>query len=263
MNGALTFNTNSLQTYDPSTRLGIITNKIRHTDIPDREVALFALANANESVIPYTGYPSRKVGIGGVIKGSSQADIDDRVDAFKAIFNGKDKDLDITYGSGTRRYIATANVVAIERDDKNYWAVFNIEFICSQPFGTNTAATTALSATGRTNSSYTDPHTFIGSAPYQLPVITITYTAVTGGAGHVTFANNSNGQGVTMTDQTFIAGDVLEIDTKNKTIKKNDIEIDFLGAFPEFEPGARSFTYSDGFTTRTFDITVMYNALYL
>ena len=263
MTGALTFNGNSLQTYSAATNLGIITNKINHTSLPDHDVAMFALANSNQSVIPYSGYPSKKITISGVIKGSSQSDIDDRIDTFKAYFNGKDKQLDITYGAGTRRYVATANAVAVERNDKNYFATFNIDFICSQPFGCSTSATTALSATGRTSAAYTDAHTFIGSAPYQLPKITVTYTALSGGASFVAFGNNGNGQGITITDQTWVSGDVLEIDVKNRTVKKNGVEIDFIGAFPEFEPGSRNFSYSDGFTTRTFNITVTYNALYL
>lgn len=263
MTGAITFNSNNLQTYTAATRLGIITNKIKHTDIPSREVALMALANANSSVIPYDAYPSRKITISGAIRGSSQADLDDRIDSFKAYFNGKNKNLDIAYGASTRRYCATMNALSVERNDKSYFATFNVEFVCTQPFGTNTSSTSALSATGRTGAGYTDSHTFIGSAPYQLPVITITYTAVSGGASYVSFGNNSNGQGITITDQTWVAADVLEIDTKNRTVKKNGVEIDFLGAFPEFEPGNRSFSYNDGFTTRTFNITVAYNAMYL
>ncbi len=263
MTGALTFNTYNLQTYSPVTNLGIITNTIKHTDVPGRDVALMALANSNLSVIPSNNYPSRKVSIGGVIKGSSQSDLDDRIDTFKAYFNGVDKNLDIAYGSNTRRYLATANAISVERNDKSYFATFNVEFVCSQPFGINTTATTALSATGRTGASYSDAHTFIGSAPYQLPTLTVTYTAVSGGGSYVAFSNSSNGQGITITDQTWVATDILEIDTKNKTVKKNGVEVDFIGAFPEFEPGARSFTYSDGFTTRTFNVTVAYNALYL
>lgn len=264
MTGAILFNSNNLQTFSAATNLGIITNKIRHTDLPSRDVAIMALANANSSVIPYTGFPNRKITISGVIKGSSQSDIDSRIDTFKGYFNGKDKNLDIVYGSSTRRYVATVNAISVERDDHNYWATFNVEFVCTQPFGCDTAQATALSATGRTSAAYTDSHTFVGSAPYQLPKITITYTAVTGGASFVSFTNNANGQSVTVTDQTFVAGDVLEIDVKNKTVKKNGVEIDFIGAFTEFEPGvSTSFSYADGFTTRTFNIDVKYYPLYL
>lgn len=263
MTGAISFDTNDLQTYSPTTVVGIITNGIEHTNLPVKDAALFGLANTNQSVIPYVGYPSKAITIKGVIVGSSQANLDSRIDSFKAYFLGKDKNLDIEYNGTTRRYVATANTISVVRQQKALWATFQIEFVCTLPFGKNTTATTALSAAGRTLSGYTDPYTFLGSAPALLPVITITYSAVSGGASFVTFGNNANGQGITITDQTWVAADVLEIDVVNKTVKKNGVEIDFLGAFPEFAPGAQNFSYTDGFTTRTFAITVSYYQMWL
>lgn len=256
MTGAITFDSNNLQTY--AALVGIVTNAIEHTNLPDKDTTLYPLANTNASVIPYVGYSSKVISIAGAIVGSSSSDLDSRIDTFKGYFNGKNKNLDIQYGASTRRYIATANKIAVTRRQKAYFATFTVDFICTQPFGRNTSATTALNASGRTASSYTDNHTFLGSAPYQLPVITITYAAVSGGASFVSFGNNANGQGITITDQTWVATDVLEIDCVNKTVKKNGVEIDFLGAFPEFEPGSQNFTYSDGFTTRTLTENVIY-----
>lgn len=405
MTGTITFNGNSLQTYDPATRLGIITNDITHTDVPDKDLAILSLANRNASVIPYTGYSSRKITIAGTIKGSSESDLDTRIDSFKALFNKQDQNLDIEYAGVTRRYIATVNGTSIKRMQKALFANFVIQFVCSLPFGVKTTLTTALNATARTNASYTDSHTFIGSAPYQLPKITITYANVVssttnlvanpgfetdltgwsqaygtmsrstgqfrtgvasmqvvnsaspnsvptadthgwvlyqlvnlvpgtkytltayvkGNAGgeairmsmlgssvatlaattgwqamtvkftasgtndqiyiysttasatwfiddvaivpsvsaFVAFSNSTNGQGIIVPDQVWDNSDVLEIDTYTQTVKKNGVEIDFVGAFPEFEPGSQSFSYSDGFITRTFDQLIQYSALYL
>lgn len=263
MTGAVTFDSNSLQNFNRATKVGILTNFIDHVNIPDKDAAMFALANTNASVIPYVGFPSKKIRIRGSIGGSTSADLDSRIDTFKSYFYGKDKNLDIEYNGTTRRYIATANNVSVERQQLGFFATFTIEFVCTQPFGRNTSATTALSAAGRTLSGYTDSYTFLGSAPFLLPLITITYSAVTDGASFVSFGNNGNGQGITITDQTWVASDVLEIDVANKTVKKNGIEIDFLGAFPEFAPGAQNFSYSDGFTARTFGITVTYYQMWM
>ncbi len=265
MTGAITFDSISLQTYIPTTQVGIITNSIEHTNIPDKDVALLALANANGSAIPFVAFPNKKVSIAGVIVGSSSSDLDTRIDAFKSLFGYKDKNLDISYGASTRRYIATSNAVSVKRQQKALFAEFGIEFVCSLPFGRNTTLTTALNASGRTASGYTDAHTFLGSAPIQQPIITITYSAITGGANYVQFVNNANGQSILITDQTWIASDVLEIDTRTgyRTVKKNGVEVDFLGAFPEFVPGAGSFSYSDGFTTRTLTELVTYYPEYL
>ncbi len=263
MTGAITFDSNNLQTYSPATHVGIITNGIEHTNLPAKDAALYPLANANLSVIPYVGYPSKAISVKGAIVGSSSADLDTRIDSFKQYFLGKDKNLDIDYNGTTRRYCATVNTISVQRQQKALWAEFQVEFICTLPFGKNAAATTALNQSGRTLSGYTDPYTFLGTAPFQLPVITITYSAVTDGAAYVSFGNNGNGQGITITDQTWAAADVLEIDVANRTVKKNGVEIDFLGAFPEFAPGAQTFSYSDGFTARTFTELVTYYPMWL
>lgn len=263
MTGAITFDTNNLQNFNYATRVGIITNSIEHTNLPTKDAALFGLANTDRSVIPYVGYPSKAITIGGVIVGSTSADLDSRIDSFKAYFLGKDKNLDIEYNGTTRRYCATANSISVIRQQKSLYATFEVQFVCTLPFGKNTTATTALNQSGRTLSGYTDPYTFLGTAPFQLPVFTITYAAVTGGAAYVQIGNNANGQSIMITDQTWIAGDVLEIDVANRTVKKNGSEIDFLGAFPEFAPGAQTFSYSDGFTTRTLTELVTYYPMWL
>lgn len=263
MTGAISFDTNSLQTYAPATDVGIITNGIEHTNLPIKDAALYPLANTNQSVIPYVGYPSKAINIAGVIKGSTTANLDSRIDSFKQYFLGKDKNLDIEYNGTTRRYVATANTISVIRRQKALFATFEIEFICTLPFGKNTSATTALNASGRTLSGYTDPYTFLGTAPFQLPVFTITYSAVSGGASYVQIGNSGNGQSIMITDQTWVAADVLEIDVANRTVKKNGVEIDFVGAFPEFPPGAQNFSYSDGFTTRTLTELVTYYPMYI
>jgi len=61
MNGDLSYNSNDLQTYDTSTRVGIVTNRIEHTSIPEMVALLYAKADADGSTIPSILYPSKKV----------------------------------------------------------------------------------------------------------------------------------------------------------------------------------------------------------
>ncbi len=262
MSTAISFDSNSLQT------ASILTADISHESLPAKSANMFALSHANKSVIPFVSYSDRTIKVSGKIIGSSIADLDSKLDTFRGYFRGTDKNLDIDYNGSTRRYIATVNGISIERPGGLQYANFDIEFICTEPFGRNTSVTTpsssfSPSAAGRTSSAYTDAHTFLGTAPYQLPVITITLTAVTGGTGFLSFGNSGNNQGITITGQTFVNGDVIEIDCANKTVKKNGVAIDFLGAFPEFPPGAQSMAYADGFTTRTFTISVTYYPMWL
>lgn len=258
MNGDLSFNSNDLQTFNPTTQLGINTNVIEHTNLPDKVAEMFAKADANQSVIPTTNYPSKKIQIGGTIHGSSAADLDDRIDTFKGYFNGKDKNLDINYGSGVRRYIATLNTMSVQRQQKAFYATFSIEFICSQPFGVDTSTTSLINSLNYTSGSLTSAPTVGGSAPYQLPVFTITIDALTGSGDYVKISNDNTNQDIMVYGVGLQAGDVIEIDCFNRTVKLNDTEIDYYGTFLELEPGASSITYVDGFDTRTVDIVATY-----
>lgn len=261
MDGQISFNTNSLQTFDPSTRVGIITNSIKHTDSPDALYTMLQIANANKSVMGDIDSPSKAVVIKGVIKGSSQTDLAERVDAFKGLFNGKDKNLDIGYAGGTRRYIATAppNAVKVDMDGGALlWAPFTVSFICTEAFAVDTELTTLFSVANHTTGSYNTTPTVGGNAPFQLPIITITIDALTGTGDYIQISNDANNQALLLFGNGLTAGDVIKIDCVKREATINDVLVDHDGTFLELEPGAASLTYSDGFTTRTVDIEAKY-----
>ena len=258
MNGDVTFNSNDLQTYNRATAVGILTNRIEHTDIPGAVADLLALADTDGSVIPDINYPSRVVRLGGSIHGSTQADLDNRIDTFKGYFIGKNKNLDIAYGNSTRRYIATKNSVGISRQQKALFATFSVEFICTNPFGLDITPTSLISQTNYTSATYTATPTIGGTAPYQLPVFTITIDSLTGAGDYIQIANDNNTQEMLLYGFGFTAGDVIVVDCVNRTVTINDVEVDYIGTFMVLEPGAGSITYTDGFTTRQVDIVAEY-----
>lgn len=263
MTGEITYDGNNLQDYDPTTSVGIITNSIEHTDIPNKDITFYQLAHANSSTIPFINYPSKKVTIAGVVKGDDDDDLDERIDTFKGYFNGKDKNLDVEYAGSTRRYIATVNALSVKRHQKALYAEYAAEFICTQPFGRDTTPTVALSDTGRTDASYSDMYTFLGNAPYQLPIVTITLTDLTGGTdASIQWGNGNNGQAI-FVQRTWEVDDVLIIDCTEGSVKVNGVPVDFSGAFPEFPPGVQVMEYIDTLTTREFDIAVEYEKGYM
>lgn len=263
MNGDVSFNSNDLQTFSPSSNVGILTNSIEHTNLPDKLAELFAKADANGSVIPAINYPSKRISIAGSIKGSTQDDLDSRIDTFKGYFTGKDKNLDIDYAGSTRRYIATVNTISIQRKQKALFATFAIEFICTNPFGLDTSDTNLINQANYTSATYTATPTIGGTAPFQLPVFTITIDALTGAGDYVQISNDETNQDIMVYGVGLTAGDVIVIDCVNREVTLNGTDIDYYGTFLEFEPGASSITYTDGFTTRTVDILATYAKRYI
>lgn len=263
MNGDITFNSNSLQTYNRGTKVGIATNKIEHTDIPDKVASLYALADTDGSSIPSLNYPSRKISIGGAIAGSTQDDLDSRIDTFKGYFRGKDLNLDIDYNGTTRRYVATPNTVSVKRMQLALYAEFAIEFICTNPFGLDTSSTSLISDLNKTGATYTYTPTIGGTAPFQLPIFTITLDAITGAGDYLQISNDNNDQQILLYGLGLATGNVIVIDCVERTVTVNGVEVDYYGTFLELPPGASSITYTDGFTTRTVDIVASYTKRYL
>lgn len=264
MDGGLTYNSNSLQTYDRSTKVGINTNKIKHVDMPESVAQLYQIASSSDSVVPDLEYPSKIIKLEGTIHGSSQADLDDRIDTFKGYFAQRNKNLDIVYGSGTRRYtVLKTNAAGIDREDKALFAFFSVELVC-KPFGIDTSATSLWATkTGYTSATFTETPTIGGNAPYQLPVFTITINSFTGDGDYVLISNNNNNQEILIYGQSIEAGDVITIDCFNRIVTLNGNEIDYFGTFLQLEPGSASITYTDGFTTRDVDVEGEYTKRWL
>jgi hypothetical protein len=253
-----TFDSHDLQTET------IITNNISHEGIPEKNAVLYQLAHANKSVIPFISYPCKKITIEGTIVAASITALDTALDTFRGYFNGKNKNLDIGYNGSTRRYTATLNNISIERPGGLAFAYFSLEFICTIPFGFDTTNTTAVNTTGNTAATYSPTYTFLGSAPLQSPVITVTFSAMSGNAAaqSVTIGNQDTGQSIVV-NRIWATTDVLIIDTVNETVKVNGNEVEFTGAFPVFEPVASTITYVDTLATRTFAFNVVYAKRYM
>lgn len=265
MTGAITFDSNNLHTYDRTTMSGIIVDDIDLDNLPTRIVSAYELAHANLTAIPYDGYPARALPITGTLVSPTTAGLDALLDTFKSYLRGRMKNLDVGYGAGTRRWVATLSPnTSFKRSADKKRSKFSIEFICTPGFGLDTSDTTALNGTARTAAIYSDAYTFLGTAPYQLPVVTITLTAVSStGSQQLFWGNSDTGQGIVITLSTWANGNVVVIDCVNKTVTVNGVATDFSGAFPEFTPGAHTMVYTDTFTSRTMTENVVYKKRYL
>lgn len=254
---ALKFNGNTIQ--NSNYRI----TDIDHYSIPNKDIGLFGLAYANKSSISGIDYPSKVINVTGYIICDSSHSLESYVDTFKGYFNKTDGNLDIDYNSTTRRYVATVNKLGISRTSGKKAVSFNIEFICSQPFGADIALTVLGSSTAYTAATKTYTPTVAGTAPVQYPIITITLNALTGTADYIQISNNKNGQEMLLYGLALVATNVIVIDSYERTVKVNGNPVDYLGSFLELDVGVASITYSDGFLTRDVDINISYYKRYV
>jgi hypothetical protein len=225
--------------------------------LPKREIKINKLARRDLSIITSSEYSAKDIRIYMEVCGGSRADTEVLLTFIKALVQPQNGLLVVSQGGETTEYTATMN-------EFNYsWlgvqALVEIVFIASDPIGRNQDETTIFTLTGITSS--TTSTTFeIGGSSTAYPLITYTLNTVTGATlQDVTILNARTNQGITI-NRTWANGDILTIDSDLLEARVNGAVVDFTGMFPQFETGANSLSYSDSFTTRSFDLTATYQA---
>lgn len=250
----IAFNSFSLQTANILTA-----DPIQADQMPDREFSSAARVRQDGAILTYAAFRDKTITLTGKVIGTSQTDLDQRLDAIKLQLAAFEANLDIDYNGGSRRYVATC-------DGSNTTftrisvlaATFTMTFICSSAYGTDTSATTVVSATAVTTSPKSiTTSVFGGTAPYQLPTISYTLTSFTGATSNtITFANSTTGQSISIS-RTWAAADVVVVNTLTKSVTVNGTAVDYQGVFPWFAPGvAGTFVVSDDMTVRSGSVTM-------
>lgn len=217
---------------------------------PQRRLSFSDIVRTNKSKLNSAFYVEKEITVRVGISRSSRALLEQSVDALMTIIQQQEKQLVVVQSGGQRMYYATLGDVLVENDG-GMFIELELVFTCSDRYGYDLNSTLLLQITGFTSSNRSDGLTFGGSAEWQQPVITLTFTSVTSGTTKSVVVGNSNtGQQVDI-ERTWTSGDVLVIDSYNKTVKVNGSEVEFTGAIPEWRNGFGYWYYSDEFTART------------
>jgi hypothetical protein len=195
------------------------------------------LARKDGEVIIDDTMSVKYIDISGVLVGSSASDLDGKIDAFKELIARKDKNLDITWAGGTRRYVCRSVKHEFNRDFYNtYHVPYSIRFLVPTGYGVNTSETTILNKTGITATTDTEVLTFAGSySPKPKHTITIT---TRGNADIIKLENTDTGDYMEIdlgeNSATGIwDGDYIVVNEEDLTVKKNGMTImDYRGKFP-------------------------------
>lgn len=229
---------------------------------PRRSLTMVDIARTNKSKNTAGFYTERLITVMVGIGRNTRDLAEQSIDTLNGLIQGLEKDLIVSQAGNARKYTATLQDAHVVHGGGAY-VELNLVFACTDRFGYDTAYVVIFSNNAVTSSGRSDNYTFGGSAPWQLPVLTYYYSALTGGtAKTVLVGNSATGQQVSIT-RTWVAGDRLEIDVKNGTVKVNGVEVAWSGALPEFAPGAGTITYSDNLTTRTVNMSGYYYRRYI
>jgi len=260
---ATTFNGTALSSVPGLTVLACDVYRPAH-----REVSLAKLARVDSRRINSTFFDSRTITIAVGIRATSRPLLESALDTLHQMLTAVESNLVVTQGITPaqaptfRRYTATWVDSKVKVDGGSYYET-DLVFECSDSFGYEVSPTTLVSASGITAATRTDNFTIRGSARWQVPIITITYAALTGGTGkNVTIGNPSNGQQIVV-NRTWSINDILVVNAFDKTVRVNGSLVAFSGAIPEWTIGSGSWSYTDDITSRTFTASLVYSPRFI
>jgi hypothetical protein len=227
-----------------------------------RKISIAELADLDKNRVTSGYYRSRRISLRIGIGASTRGQVEQSIDTLMGLIQGIEKDLVLSQGAAVRRYTATLSDASIIHGGGSYIEI-DLLFDCSDAFGYDTAYTVIANVAGATAASRQDNYTFAGSAPWQAPIFQVQVDAVTGGSNaSILIGNLNTGQTITIT-RTWVAGDLLIVNSQTGSVTVNGSEVSFSGAFPLFVRGAGTLTYSDTFTTRTIDLYAYYYKRYV
>lgn len=222
------------------------TRKAQHESMTNRDLDYMQLARDNGSILIQDRWGTKTIRLSGVLFGSSESDLESKIDSFKELFSRQEKNLDIDKGGTTRRYVATCTSFNFNRDYfNNTFAPWAAEFIVLSGDGKDTSTTTALDEYHLIADPVgTHSFTLSGSKSPQ-PTITLDGASLTYVKG-IKFKNTDTGESITVTDDSDWDYNEVIINCEDKKVTLDGNEVDFYGSFPNFQIGTNNFEITAG-----------------
>lgn len=253
----LEFNGYSLQDSDH------VSSVIEAFSTPSRELVTFKIPRADGGGWNGDYFRERRVKVSGIIEKVSNALLETEIDTFKQKMCAPQAFLDLKVNGEVRRIVATLEdpeTMFAKREGFHItFTPFEMTFLALEPmwhsvdYETETYEDIALM-------TYPDEIEVTGSYKAQ-PVIVVILQAATSVTA-IAFENNTNGDAIEVT-RAFAAGDVLVIDSEEKSVTVNGTEVDYDGIFPELDIGLNEFEISATGSAIEYTATVKYRKTYL
>lgn len=253
----LEFNGYSLQTDD------VISSQIEAFSMPSRELVTYKIPRADGEGLNGDYFRGRRIKVSGIIERATNALLETELDTFKQAMVASEGNLDLKVNDEVRRIKATVeNPEAMFAKREGYhisFTPFEMSFLALEPMW---HSLDYQSETYEDVTSLVYPAEIEVSGSYKAqPVIIIilqTATSVTA----INFENTMNGDAIEIT-AAFAADDVLIIDSEEKSVTLNGVEVDYDGVFPELVIGTNEFEFTVAGSAVQYTATVKYRKTYL
>jgi len=226
---------------------------VKHESNPDRQLNSAELTREDGEAFISEKFGKKVIQLQGVLVGTSQADLESKINTFKELFSRPEKNLDIDWNGSTIRYVATCTSHLFDRDHFHIAFVpWTAEFTVLSGEGKDTSTTTARNQQALTTTTpVTDSFTFSGSKPGK-PLITIQGNNFTGATKGIEYLNTDTNEKIVITrNDTWGTTDTIKIDCATRKVTGNlnaliYTEYPFYGVFPSFRIGTNNVQISVG-----------------
>lgn len=239
-----------------------IISTLNHDSAPTRSNKYLEITEEDGEVLVSSLYSSKGISIEGIIKGTTQENLEINIDKFKREVCGINITLSMTYAGRTREYNVDVKDVIVTREHHNItFAPFSMTLIAADPpFAVDDTMEGLTSVTRMELVQEFITAVFSGTAE---PKPTIKMTVDTAGSlSAISFKNKRTDTSLSVTT-AWADSDVLEIDTANKSVQRNTGNIEFEGIFPQFNLGENemqiTFTSSTQINQQNTDYNVYTN----
>lgn len=217
---------------------------VKHESDPEININMLELARDDGSIIVSERNGVKKVLLQGILTAATQSALETAIDSFKELFRRVNKNLDVSWESGTRRYVATCTKHEFDRDHFHLLFVpWTAEFTVPAGVGEATSEATLYDA------DFTTQNKLLGYAGYIVfggtarpkPRIRISNKGTNSSdAAGIEVKNSANGDRIVYTRygglQGFDTG--LEIDERLKTVKYGGSVVGWFGVMPKIDVGS-------------------------
>jgi len=239
------------------------TQTIFHESMDSRELNIQRLGKGDGGKLVAETFAPKTITLRGTVFGNDCDDLEANIDTLKELLNRQEKDLDIEYKSGTRRYISSCSNYTIERSHYNLtFANWDATFICSNPpFGKAIDTATAEYALVVTGTGTVEGYPVFLGTRRPMPIIKCTVNSETD-LSKISFRNVVT-NGTIAVEASYTAADVLIINTADYTVTLNGKAHDYEGFFPEFVVGGNHFAVELRADAANVTLKLIYYPLFL
>jgi len=223
---------------------------VKHESVAVRHLTTAPIGREDGEVLIADRRGTKVIRVQGVLKGSSQADLESKIDAFTELFSRPEKNLDVDWNGGTRRYVATCTGHEFDRDHFHLSVVpWTAEFTVLSGEGKDTATTKPTNADDTSLSiALVDDRTYgdatINMAGGKPPRPTVTLTDALFSHKGIEYKNVTTGDRLIVTSGNGAQSIVIDCNARTVVC---DQPCRFYGVFPSWVIGNNSIRVTRGY----------------